>query len=488
MQKYFIYARKSSDSEDKQILSIEAQVFELKEYVKNKIPDALIIDQYTESRTAKEPGRVIFNKMLSRIEKGEADGIIAWHPDRLARNSIDGGKIIHMVDKGLIKYLEFPTYRFDNSAQGKFMLNIIFGQSKYYVDNLSENVKRGIRQKLRRGEWPSYARIGYTNNLKTKKIEIDPILGPKIKQLFEQYITGDYSLDGLAAYAESIGLVGRFKNKRITKSNIVRILINPIYCGIIKYTGEVFEGKHEPIISKDLFDKAQSVYRIKSRPKPIKHQFFFTGLMKCPYCGCMITAEKQKGHVYYRCTKKRGTCASSFIRAEELHEIINDKIKCIVVSDELNNYLKTKVTEEKHALSASISDEVQKLDKQTNDIENKINRLLDLYLENTISKRDFGKKKELMLEEKLQLEQQLKYLEKGQFYWLELLEEFINGLDKPKRILETDNLLEKRKFLENIGSNFSLGLAHRASKNAPVVLGAENTKPNLGGQGLQFPV
>jgi hypothetical protein len=117
----------------------------------------------------------------------------------------------------------------------------------------------------------------------------------------------------------------------------------------------------------------------------------------------MVTAEKQKGHVYYRCTKKRGACDSRFIRAEILHELINNKLKEVTVSDELKNYLKTKVTEEKHVLTASISDEVQKLNKQTNAIENKVNRLLDLYLENTISKRDFGKKKELMLEEKLRL-------------------------------------------------------------------------------------
>jgi hypothetical protein len=295
------------------------------------------------------------------------------------------------------------------------MLNIIFGQSKYYVDNLSENVRRGIRQKLRRGEWPNYARIGYVNNLKTKKIEIDNVIAPKIKQIFEQYSTGEYTLDRLALYAESIGLMGRHKNKRITKSNIVRILTNPIYYGVIRYNGEVFAGIHEHIISKELFDKVQEIYKNKSRPKAIKHKFFFTGLFKCPTCGCMITAEKQKGFVYYRCTKKKEECNSGYVREEKLVKKIDEQIRKVIADESLIKYLKGRIENEKQTLSASVEQEAKELDKKINEIDNKTNRLLDLYLENTISKRDFSKKKEFMLEEKLRLEQRLKYLERGNF-------------------------------------------------------------------------
>jgi len=150
MNKFFLYARKSTDEPDRQILSIESQIDELKEFATREQLE--IVETFVESQTAKEPGRPIFNNMLSLIEKGKASGILAWHPDRLARNSIDGGKIIYLCDLGLIKELKFPTFWFDATPQGKFMLNIAFGQSKYYVDNLSENVKRGLRQKVRRGE------------------------------------------------------------------------------------------------------------------------------------------------------------------------------------------------------------------------------------------------------------------------------------------------------------------------------------------------
>jgi len=151
-QKFFLYARKSTDVEDKQVLSIEAQLAELREFAKRE--ELLILEELIEKQSAKIPGRPIFNLMIERIEKGEASGILAWNPDRLARNSIDGGRIIYLIDTGKIKSLKFPTFWFEPTPQGKFMLAISFGQSKYYVDSLSENTKRGLRQKVRRGEYP----------------------------------------------------------------------------------------------------------------------------------------------------------------------------------------------------------------------------------------------------------------------------------------------------------------------------------------------
>ena len=168
MIRYKAHCRKSTDEPDRQILSIEAQVTELEEFAAK---EKLKITQFiTESKTAKEPGREKFAQVLEMIENDEATGIISWHPDRLARNSIDGGKIIYLLDTGKLLDLKFPSFWFENTPQGKFMLNIAFSQSKYYVDNLSENVKRGNRQKLRRGEWPNQAPFGYLNI--NKKIEV----------------------------------------------------------------------------------------------------------------------------------------------------------------------------------------------------------------------------------------------------------------------------------------------------------------------------
>src|SRR4030042_6271111 len=194
--KYFIYTRKSTDSEERQVLSIESQISELKEFAaKEKLE---IVASLCEAKTAKEPGRIIFGEMLKRIEKGEAEGILAWNPDRLARNSIDGGQIIYLLDTGKLKDLKFPTHWFENTPQGKFMLNIAFGQSKYYVDNLSENIKRGHRAKLRKGIWPSFAPLGYVNNHKTRDVDVDLEKAPLVRKGFELYATGKYTLKQIA--------------------------------------------------------------------------------------------------------------------------------------------------------------------------------------------------------------------------------------------------------------------------------------------------
>ena len=202
--KFFIYARKSTDDEERQILSIQAQLDELRELARKE--SLTVAREYIEAQTAKEPGRPVFNDMMKALEKGEAQAILSWHPDRLARNSIDGGRVIYDLDTGKLATLKFPTHWFENTPQGKFMLQIAFGQSKYYVDNLSENIKRGIRKKLRDGIYPNKPPIGYLNDPKTRAIVIDPERGPLVRRMFETYATGQYTASADQGTCHGMGL------------------------------------------------------------------------------------------------------------------------------------------------------------------------------------------------------------------------------------------------------------------------------------------
>jgi DNA invertase Pin-like site-specific DNA recombinase len=455
MPKYYLYARKSTDDEDRQVLSIESQINELREYAKKE--SLFIIEEFVEAKTAKEPGRPIFDFMLKQVENSLADGILAWHPDRLARNSVDGGKIIYLIDVGKLVDLRFPTYRFDNSAQGKFMLSIAFGQSKYYVDNLSENVKRGLREKLRRGEWPGWAPVGYLNDYKQHMIYPDPEKVPFIKKMFELYATGNYTLESMIDELKRWGLLGN-RGKPVCKAQLARMLRNPIYYGVFKYRNELHEASHPPLISKKLFDSVQGVLDGKSRAhKPAEIKYAFTGLIKCSYCSCAITAEKQKGHIYYHCTKKKGPCPSKkFLREEALLSQINEAIKKVYIDDETKDKMTNRLDElfqEESKASFSLSGQMR---DRLKEFDTKIERLIDVYINREISQEEYTKKKATLLNEKKDLEETLGQIEKSSGGWLEPSKNFVTTCNQAGSVAWQEILSPKKDFLKILGSNFFL--------------------------------
>ena len=220
---------------------------------------------------------------------------------------MDGGRIIYFLDTGKLKALKFPTLRFEPDPQGKFILNIMFGQSKYYIDSLSENVKRGLREKVRRGEFPCMAPIGYLNDYRSKTIIVDQERAPLVREAFERYATGDATLDSLRHFLKTRG-VHSANGKMVGRSFVSRLLSNPIYYGHFLYDGDIHEGKHEPVISKRLFDEVESIINQRWRNSPSEKKNApkaFLELFRCAECGSAITGEIQKGHTYYHCTKKK---------------------------------------------------------------------------------------------------------------------------------------------------------------------------------------
>ena len=451
---YLIYARKSTDDEDRQVLSIEAQLKELREYAKRE--NLFVCKEVVEAKTAKKPGRPLFNEVLVEIERGHADGILAWHPDRLARNSIDGGKIIYMVDQRVIRDLRFPTFRFDDSAQGKFMLSIAFGQSKYYIDALSENIRRGIRLKLSKGIWPQWAPIGYLNDRKTRTVIIDEGKAPFIKRVFELYSSGKYPLEEIHDKVNALGLTGR-RNRPLSNSQYQTMLKNPLYYGVFRYKGESYEGTHEPIITKKLFDRCQEVMRLRSKPKDAQTtKFVFRGLMRCGECGRMITAELQKGHVYYRCTKRLTNCNQKYVREEVLAAQIGEFIQKVSLCDNWTKRIIEELERDRNTSLLSSQSQQQNLESKVKEIDDKVSKLIDIYLEGTITLEEYQRKKEDFINEKKKIQESARDFADGSNSWFEPARDFVTLLNRAEYAVKEENLESQKEFLKKIGSNFIL--------------------------------
>ena len=457
---WFLYIRKSTDEEGYQVLSIEPQIEELKEFAERE--NLEISEIFIEKKTAKVPGREVFNEMLSKIESSKIPaGILAWHPDRLSRNSIDGGRIIYLLDTGKLTSLKFPTFSFENTPAGKFFLSISLSNAKYYIDNLSENVKRGNRQKLKCGEWPGQKPLGYIYDHRLRNIVSSPKTAKIVQKIFKEFSTGKYSLEGISKRLAQYGITSK-NGKSRSNSSIYNLLTHRLYIGIMKWKDEVYEGKYQPIISKRIFDKVQEILKQRGKPRKTKqkHNFPFCGLFHCS-CGAAITAQFAKGngglYRYYRCTRKFGPCKEKYIQEKELINQICQKLKEIILpadwAKEMLEYL------EKEELKENQVGEnfVQKINQKLAEIQNKLDKLLEGYLDGLIDEDDYKRKKEELIQQKISLRNEKETAEKRKFQsWIEPTQNFIKTAFSIQKIISEKSLEEIKQIVQKVGTNHTI--------------------------------
>ncbi len=470
IQKYYIYARKSTDVEDKQVQSIEGQLDELRLLAKRE--NLTIIEELVEKKSAKIPGRPIFNKMLDSIENGQANGILSWHPDRLARNSVDGGKIIYLVDIGKISALKFNTFWFEPTPQGKFMLSMSFSQSKYYVDSLGENTRRGLHQKARNGNFPGIAPLGYLNDTRNRTIVLNRKVAPVLKEAYELYSKGNTTIGDISSFLKTKGVTtssGRNKDLSDTK----KMLTNLFYIGLFKYAGEVYEGRHDPIVSKTLFDKVQEIIKIKNSPwlKPQRVEVLkpFLGLLRCGECGMGITGEikykyykngKIASFKYYHCTKKsrfQKCNQHGGTREEDIHFQLTTLLKKYTLKKTWANQMLLKLKQEESDISKSCLDVISIKRKDLEGIDIKLKLLLDSYLDQIIDKEEFQESKFHLMSKKKTIEEQILSLKKNQGNWIEPMKQWVLEAQTVQQVAESADLQLKKVLSKKIfGSNLFL--------------------------------
>jgi len=477
---YFLYRRKSTDEPDRQILSLESQEAE----ALKRFRDLKIIKLPPESVSAFKPNkRPIFNNMIERIKKGEAQGIIAWHPDRLSRNPIDAAQIIYLLDIGALQDLKFCSYTFDNSPEGKMMLQITMSQSKYTSDKLSNDVKRGLDKKALAGWRPSCAPLGYLNsktNLKGEQVIYkDELRFDLVKQMWQMMLTGNYTVPGILRIANEGWKLRQPATKKrperkLHLSGFYRIFTNPFYYGYYDYpigSGNWIKGNHEPVITEDEYDRVQFILGRKGKPRPHTHKFAFTGLMKCS-CGAAITAEekfkKQKNgnthhYIYYHCTKRvNSDCTEKSIELKDFTKQVDDVISKLTIPEKFKDWAIRCLHEVRKDEAKSGEQTVVAKHRRYENIIKQVDSLLLKYTspENTenqlITEEEYTRLRSVLLKEKNELETELNATGDKIEEWLELSERTFNFARYARTWFAQGDLETKRAIFACLGSHLIL--------------------------------
>jgi site-specific DNA recombinase len=508
MPGYFIYCRKSSEAEDRQVLSIESQTRELEQIAaKLNLPVAEIL---TESKSAKEPGRPVFNQMMQRVYRGEAAGIICWKLDRLARNPVDGGSVIWAIKQHGIRVMT-PAQSYAREDDNIILMYIEFGMAQKYVDDLSKNVKRGMKTKIENGWLPGIAPLGYLNTTITATganiLIKDPERFPLVRRMWDLMLSEHHTPRTIVELAnKQWGFRTRPMRKRgsrpLCRSAIYKIFTMPFYYGQFEFpkgSGQLFRGKHQPMITETEYDRVQALLGRKGNPRPRTHGVFpFTGLIRCGECNGMVTAEEKhqlmcgscrfkfayrrrnscprcqtpiekmdKPHflhyTYYHCGKsKNPSCSQKCVRAEQLEEQIDHYFSRIQISERFKDWA-IRHLHVLHEKETAFRDDVIKTQQKA--YQGCVQRMDNLVTLKTsphnadgclLSDEEYGRQRVELLKEKAALEEMLRGAGHLVKQCLELSEKSFDFASTARDRFTKGDCAVKKEILATLGSNLVL--------------------------------
>jgi DNA invertase Pin-like site-specific DNA recombinase len=481
--KYIAYSRKSTESEDRQVLSLNDQKREIEETEKKenlKVVMKFLGDGKGESHTAHKRGRPIFNKVMDLIEAGKANGLLVWHANRLARNALDGGRIITAMDEGSLLEVKTTSGRtYYNTPEDKFFLQLEFGMAKKSSDDNSVAVKRGLKTKLNLGWKPSRAPLGYLNSKNFEEKGQNYIFKDNerfdiVRRMWNLMLTGNYTPPQILEIVNSewkfkTRTTKRSVGKPLARSSIYRIFTNPFYYGYFNYGGQLYKGNHEPMITEKEFDQVQKLLGRDGRPRPKEHRFAFTGLMKCGNCGAMITAEekikRQKNgnihhYVYYHCTKRIDkSCPEKMIELKDLDVKIDLLIKDLTISDKFKGWAIRYLHEIRQNEAQSNKNVFENKQKSLLRITDQLQNLILKYTapensnEEIMTSQEMQGVKASLLKQKTALESDLKAQGKTIEEWAELSERTFNFARYAQMWFANGDIQTKRAVFSALGSH-----------------------------------
>lgn len=460
-----IYLRKSTESDDRQALSLDAQLrWALEACANLRVAKPLI---FRESRSAKTPGRPEFARLLTLIEKGEVDTVVTWKADRLARNALDGGRVLYLLESKKLTRIVSSDRTYTDDSDAEFLLNIELGLSAKYSKDLSKNIRRGMREKLLRGEWPFIAPVGYKNVRLTADraiIDVDGERAPRITELFQLAASGNHSLADLADIASSqwkLQLPQRRANTTkngISVSSIEHILKNPFYYGAMHVRGEVYQGGHTPLTTKATFDAVQQILRGRrmraERPKRL--EFAFTGLLRCAKCGRQLTGylkrKKSKQYVYYVCSNRiRRRCAQPLVRESEVYSELYPILYRATLTAAEHETVQTLVADMERNERTALDTRRNAAAERLHGLVALQKRLLDLLMSDTITKEDYNLKRRELAAEYAEQSLVASSVEMEHAEKFARMREFFLSLVDAANVFDRLSVAERKAFCRTIG-------------------------------------
>lgn len=468
---YFLYARKSSDSEDRQVQSIDDQVKYFKEQASRL--NIEIKEIFTEAKSAKKPNnRPVFTEMVKRIEKGEANGILCWKLNRLARNPVDGGALTWLLQNSIIKHIKTADGNF-YPTDNVLLISVEFGIANQYIIDLRRDCKRGMEGRAQRGWFPTMPPAGYMNDKNEHTIVIDKERFALIRKMWDLMLTGNYSPQQIREIANTQWGFRTKQFKRqgggpIANCTIYKLFTNIFYIGMFKWGGKLYNGNHTPMVTLEEFDRVQALLGKNGRPRPVSHEFAYTGMMTCAECGCMITASEKrklvkknstvKMYVYYHCTKKKKTlaCKQKPVTITDFEKQIidvleEDKLEPCFLSWSLELINAWKGKEIEH-----ISKVRQMREQSLSRTENELANLTRMRYRELIDDDTFTAEQNTLQGQIARLKQELQQTDNHSEKWIELTEKAFRFVTHAKYHFENGTIQHRKEILAALGSNFTV--------------------------------
>jgi site-specific DNA recombinase len=466
MLPYVIYARKSTESEDRQVVSIESQVNELRLLAARQ--SIQVAEVLTESHSAKRPGRPVFDEMLRRIHRGQVRGILCWKMDRLARNHLDHGAILQALADGLLERIVTTDRPYTGNGTDRFIGNFELGMATKYSDDLSQNVRRGNRVRLEQGWITHNPPLGYLIDKDTKTIVKDPDRFELVRRMWDLLLTGTMRPEVILTIANKEWHFRTRQFKRaggnpLSRTTLYNIFANPFYTGVIRLrSGQTYVGAHDAMVSQAEFDRVQEILGRTGRERPKLHAFAFTGILQCGHCGGAITAEehvKKSGrrYVYYHCSRRRAgvVCREPMISESELIAQLSRELERLRMPEAVHSWLCREALAQTESEQERENQVHRTIQQALDGLGREEGNLLDLRTRDLITDDVFLTKRRHLQERRTSLQNRLRSDERRSSTGDALVKAFTFAA-RAQEVFETGTAVQKRMILEAAGSNHTL--------------------------------